>query len=193
MACCQSRPEPIENGWDFLSMCIRRLVNSIQTAQQLRDALVEELAAIPQDQIRRCCRSMRRRITAVLDANRGHVILNFEIEMCHFVNWGCITVWFWFSMNKLARCSTHLLLWQMSGSNRNIIFLSLNILPEIFHFFFSPNPGKQILNKIQKAMRAFLWDGKKAKIGLGHLSLLYEKGASVNSRIRCLLAGFVGY
>ena len=61
---------PIENMWDFLSMRIRRRVNPPQTAQQLRAALVEEWAASPQDQIRRYWRSMRRRITAVLDANQ---------------------------------------------------------------------------------------------------------------------------
>ena len=38
----------------------------------------------------------------------------------------------------------------------------------------------------------------KAKIGLGQLSLSYEKGGLqcidiVNSWIRCLLAGFLGY
>ena len=50
-------------------------------------------------------------------------------------------------------------------------------IPKLVHAMtVLPNPGKQILNKIQKAIREFLWDGKKAKIGLGQLSLPYEKG-----------------
>ncbi len=53
--------------------------------------------------------------------------------MCHFVNWGCITVWFWVS---LARCASHLsyALWLMCGSNRNN---SLNILPKFFQILSS--------------------------------------------------------
>ena len=51
---------PIEKVWDFLSMRIRRHVNPPpRTAQQLTAALVEEWAAILQDQIRSYCRSMR--------------------------------------------------------------------------------------------------------------------------------------
>lgn len=64
---------PIENVWDLLNTRIRRRANPPRTVQQLRAALVEEWAAISQEQLRRFCRSMRRRITAVLDANGGHV------------------------------------------------------------------------------------------------------------------------
>ena len=64
---------PIENVWDLLSVRVRRREHPPETQQQLRAALVEEWAAIPQDQLRRYCQSMRRRITAVQDANRGHV------------------------------------------------------------------------------------------------------------------------
>ena len=56
--------------------------------------------------------SMRWQITALLDANGGHVnYWTLKLKCVIFVNLGCITVWFWFSLNKLARCSTHLLLW----------------------------------------------------------------------------------
>ncbi len=130
----------IENLWAFLSMHIQRRVNPLQTAQQLRAALVEEWAAIPQDQIRRYCRSMRRRITAVLDTNGGHLnywtlklkcvimliggvsLLGFGF---HWINWPYVQL-----ICSYALC-------QMCGCNRNIIFLSLNILPEIFQLFFS--------------------------------------------------------
>lgn len=64
---------PIENVWDLLSLRIRRREHPPETQQQLRAALVEEWAAIPQDQLRRYCRSMRRRIGTVLDVNGGHV------------------------------------------------------------------------------------------------------------------------
>lgn len=64
---------PIENVWDLLSVRVRQRAHPAETQQQLRAALEEEWAAIPQDQIRHYCRSMRRRIIAVLDANGGHV------------------------------------------------------------------------------------------------------------------------
>ena len=64
---------PIENVWDLLSCRIRQRDHPPETQQQLRAALEEEWAAVPQDQLRHYCRSMRRRITAVLDANGGHV------------------------------------------------------------------------------------------------------------------------
>ncbi len=60
-----------------------------------------------------------------------------------------------------------------------------------------PSPGKQILNKIQEAIREFLWDGKRAKIGLGQLSLPCEKGSLRCTDIstfsdRCILAEILG-
>ncbi len=50
----------------------------------------------------------------LLYVSRSCELLNFEIKKCHFVDWGYITVWFWFSLNKLARCSNHLLLCPMA-------------------------------------------------------------------------------
>ncbi len=71
-------------------------------------------------------------------------------------------------------------------------------IPNLVHaMMVLPIPGTQILNKIQKAIREFIWDGEKANISLGQLSLPYEEEAysvliSVNSLIRCILAGFLG-
>ena len=70
---------------------------------------------------------------------RSCELLNFEMEMCHFVNWGCITVCFGFRWINWPAVQIICLyaLWQTCGSNRNIIFLSLNVLPKMFQLFFS--------------------------------------------------------
>ncbi len=50
-------------------------------------------------------------------------------------------------------------------------------IPKLVHAMaVLPSPGTQILNKFQKIIREFIWDGEKAKIGLGQLSLPHEKG-----------------
>ncbi|KAK7944754.1 hypothetical protein WMY93_000482 [Mugilogobius chulae] len=49
----------IENVWDLLSVHVRRREHPPETQQQLKPALVEEWAAIPQDQLTHYCRSMR--------------------------------------------------------------------------------------------------------------------------------------
>ncbi len=51
--------------------------------------------------------------------------------------------------------------------------------PKLVHaMMVLPNLGKQFFKKIQKPIREFIWDEKRVKIGLGQLSLPYEKGGS---------------
>lgn len=64
---------PIENLWDLLARRLRQRPHPPETLPQLRAALTEEWTAIPQEDIRSHCLSMRRRLTAVIDANGGHI------------------------------------------------------------------------------------------------------------------------
>lgn len=64
---------PIENLWSLLSTRLYGREHPPQTQQQLRVALREEWAAIPQEQIRRLCLSMRRRINATINTHGGHI------------------------------------------------------------------------------------------------------------------------
>lgn len=63
---------PIEHLWDILDRAIRARQPQPGNVQDLRQALVEEWNRIPQAQITRLVTSMRRRCTAVRDANGGH-------------------------------------------------------------------------------------------------------------------------
>ncbi len=57
---------------------------------------------------------------------------DFEMEMCHFVNWGVSL--FWFSINKLAKCSNHWIMTDVWIQQEHYISQP-NILPEIVNFF----------------------------------------------------------
>ncbi|MEW8544207.1 MAG: transposase [Candidatus Thiodiazotropha sp.] len=61
---------PIEHMWDALDRRVR--LRQPQTLRQLRDILVQEWNLIPQQQSRTLLNSMRRRCTAVRNANGGH-------------------------------------------------------------------------------------------------------------------------
>lgn len=62
---------PIENLWDQLGRAARKRVTSATTLPQLRQILIEEWNAIPQDRVRRLISSMRRRCQAVVAAYGG--------------------------------------------------------------------------------------------------------------------------
>lgn len=62
---------PIEHCWDYLKQQIRKRQN-IHDVQGLQAAIQAEWRQIPQAYIRILVRSMRRRCTAVRDANGGH-------------------------------------------------------------------------------------------------------------------------
>lgn len=63
---------PIEHVWDVLGRAVRQRPNPPSTIAELRIALVEEWHRIPRNQIQRLITSMRRRCTAVVNANGGH-------------------------------------------------------------------------------------------------------------------------
>lgn len=63
---------PIEHLWDQLGRRVYNRTPPPQNRQEMVTALEEERANIPQDNLRRLVRSMRRRITACLAANGGH-------------------------------------------------------------------------------------------------------------------------
>lgn len=63
---------PIEHLWDILDKKIRCLPVVPQTLPALQQALVREWNNIPQHQIQALIASMRRRCTAVIQANGGH-------------------------------------------------------------------------------------------------------------------------
>lgn len=62
---------PIEHLWDELGRRVNTLYNP-RTRDQLRDALIQEWNSITQQSIYELTRSMRRRITSVIDARGGH-------------------------------------------------------------------------------------------------------------------------
>ena len=63
---------PIEHVWDILGQSVRQSVPRPRTLQTLGAALQEEWRRIPQLQIARLIRSMRRRCVACIDATGGH-------------------------------------------------------------------------------------------------------------------------
>ena len=63
---------PIEHAWDMLQRAISARPEKPTTLQELRRALLEEWARIPQNAIRRLISSMRRRCQAVINANGQH-------------------------------------------------------------------------------------------------------------------------
>ena len=63
---------PIEHVWDILGQRVRQRVPRPRTLQALGAALQEEWRRIPQLQIARLVRSMRRRCVACIDATGGH-------------------------------------------------------------------------------------------------------------------------
>lgn len=63
---------PIEHLWDQLGRRLSRRTPAPANRQQLITALQEEWESIPQDNIRRLVRSMRRRCQACVQANGGH-------------------------------------------------------------------------------------------------------------------------
>ena len=63
---------PIEHVWDILGQCVRQRVPRPRMLQALGAALQEEWRRIPQLQIARLIRSMRRRCVACIDATGAH-------------------------------------------------------------------------------------------------------------------------
>ena len=63
---------PIEHVWYILGQRVRQRVPRPRTLQALGAALQEEWRRIPQLQIARLIRSMRRRCVACIDATGGH-------------------------------------------------------------------------------------------------------------------------
>ena len=63
---------PIEPVLDALGRAIRERPRPLSTLPELRQVLVEEWHRIPRAQIQRLVTSMRRRCTAVINANGGH-------------------------------------------------------------------------------------------------------------------------
>lgn len=63
---------PIEHVWDMLGRRIRNLVPAPRTLNELREVLLEQWAAIPQDEIRHLIEGMPRRIDAVIQARGGN-------------------------------------------------------------------------------------------------------------------------
>ena len=63
---------PIEHLWDILESRVRRLPQPPTALQALREALIQEWNAIPQEQIDRLILSMTRRVRVGLNANGGH-------------------------------------------------------------------------------------------------------------------------
>ncbi len=63
---------PIEHLWDVLDKRVRRRPQQPESVDQLRTALLEEWNCIPQTRIQRLIASMRRRLTAVIQARGGH-------------------------------------------------------------------------------------------------------------------------
>ena len=69
----RSLTSPIEHVWYILGQRVRQRVPGPRTLQALGAALQEEWRRIPQLQIARLIRSMRRRYLACIDATGGHM------------------------------------------------------------------------------------------------------------------------
>ena len=63
---------PIEHTWDMLQKAISSRQVQPATARELREALIEEWAQLPQHKLRRLIGSMRRRCQAVINAHGHH-------------------------------------------------------------------------------------------------------------------------
>lgn len=63
---------PIEHAWDALDRRIRHRDPPPRNVQELTDALLEEWTNIPQEDLKKLVKSMRRRCQAVIDAQGGH-------------------------------------------------------------------------------------------------------------------------
>ena len=63
---------PIEHVWDMLGRRIRNLIPAPRTLDELRRALSEQWAVIPQEDISRLVQSMPRRIDTVIQARGGN-------------------------------------------------------------------------------------------------------------------------
>ena len=63
---------PIEHLWDEFGRGVRHRQNSMETLQELRDALAHEWNTTPQAFIQRLIGSMRRRCEAVVAGRGGH-------------------------------------------------------------------------------------------------------------------------
>ena len=62
---CSPDLNPIEHLWDLLGRAVRNRVNNATTVQELRQIVVDEWDAIPQQRVQRLISSMRRRCQAV--------------------------------------------------------------------------------------------------------------------------------
>ena len=69
---CTQCVSPIEHVWDDLKNRVYERVNPPQNVAQLRRALVEEWASIPQQSIASKVLSMRRRCLALVAARGGY-------------------------------------------------------------------------------------------------------------------------
>ena len=63
---------PIEHAWDVLQKAISSRQVQPATVRELREALIEEWAQLPQHKLRRLIGSMRRRYQAVINAHGHH-------------------------------------------------------------------------------------------------------------------------
>ena len=63
---------PIEHTWDMLQKAISSRQVQPATVRELREALIEEWAQLPQHKLRRLIGSMRRRCQAVINAHGHH-------------------------------------------------------------------------------------------------------------------------
>ena len=63
---------PIEHAWDMLQKAISFRQVQPATVRELREALIEEWAQLPQHKLRRLIGSMGRRCQAVINAHRHH-------------------------------------------------------------------------------------------------------------------------
>ena len=63
---------PIEHLWDQLKRAVQKRIGDNTTIAMLRQMLVEEWAAIPQQKIRKLVQTMRKRCLEVLEKNGGH-------------------------------------------------------------------------------------------------------------------------
>jgi len=69
---CSPDINPIEHAWDLLQAAVSARPVQLASLQELRTALMEEWAAVPQRRLTSLIKSMRRRCQAVIRATGGH-------------------------------------------------------------------------------------------------------------------------
>lgn len=63
---------PIEHMWDCLKRRVRKRIPAPSNIEELKEALLEEWDAIPQDYVRKLIRSMQSRLNCVIRARGGN-------------------------------------------------------------------------------------------------------------------------